>query len=88
MPPPTGRGERAFNAHEIFLKRLDGVVGQPVIEFVLGGFAGENFEPGDLSLAAIGFLHRGIEHAFAGRPDIRPGAVAADERKDRDYPAH
>ena len=28
-----GRGERAFDADEIFLERLDGVVRQPVVEF-------------------------------------------------------
>ena len=41
------RGERAFDADEIFLERLDGVVGQPVVELVLGGLAGEDLEPGD-----------------------------------------
>ena len=27
-----GRGERALDADEVFLERLDGVVGQPVVE--------------------------------------------------------
>ena len=57
--------------------------GQPVIEFVLGRFAGEHFEPGDLALAAVSLLDGRIEHALAGRPDIRARAVAANEWKDR-----
>ena len=77
-----GRGQRAFDADQEFLERLDGVVGQPVVELVLGRLAGEHLEPGDLALAAVGLLHRGIEHALAGGPDVRAGAVAADEGQD------
>src|ERR1019366_6172322 len=77
-----GRGERAFDADEIFLERLDGVVGQPVVEFFERLFAGENLEPGNLSLAAVGFGHRRVEHAHAAGPDVRAGAVAADEGED------
>ena len=73
------RGERAFDANEIVLERGDGVVRQPVVELVLGGFAGKNFKPGNLAFAAVSLLHRGIEHTDAGRPDVRAGAVAADE---------
>ncbi len=78
-----GRGERAFDADEIFLERLDGVVRQPVVEFLEAVFAGENLEPGDFLFAAVGFGHRRVEHAHAGGPDVRAGAVAADERDDR-----
>ena len=66
-----GRGQRAFDADEIFLERLDGVVRQPVVELVLGRLAGEHLEPRDLALAAVSLLHRGVEHALAGRPDVR-----------------
>jgi hypothetical protein len=52
------RGERAFDAHQIFLERLDRVVRQPVVELVLGRLAGEHLEPGDLAFAAVGLLHR------------------------------
>ena len=75
------RGQRALDADQEFLEGLDGVVRQPVVELVLGRLAGIHLEPGDLALAAVGLLHRGIEHALAGRPDIRAGAVAADERE-------
>jgi hypothetical protein len=77
-----GRGERALDADEIFLERGHGVVREPVVEFVLGGFAGKNLEPGNFPLAGVGLGHRGIEHADAGGPDVRAGAVAADERDD------
>ena len=76
-----GRGQRTFDADQIFLECLDGVVRQPVVEFVLGSFAGEHFKPGNLAFAAISLLHRGIKHALAGGPDVRPGAVTANERE-------
>ena len=62
------RGQRAFDADEEFLERLDGVVRQPVVELLERFLAGEDFEPGDLALAAVGLLHRGVEHAHAGAP--------------------
>src|SRR5206468_3436934 len=77
-----GRGERAFDADEKFLEGPDGVVGQPVIELPERGFAGEDLEPGDLALAGVGLLHRRVEHALAGGPNVRPGAVTADEWND------
>ena len=76
------RGQRAFDADQEFLEGLDRVVRQPVVELVLGRLAGIHLEPGDLALAAVSLLHRGIEHALAGRPDVRAGAVAADEREE------
>src|SRR5688572_29419401 len=76
-------GEGTFDSDEIFLEGLDRVVWQPVVEFVLGGFAREHFEPGDLAFAAVGLFHRCVENALARRPDIRSGAVTADERNDR-----
>src|SRR6059036_1382469 len=45
-------------------------------------FAGEDFEPRGLAPAAIGLLHRRIKDALACSPDIRPGAVSANERND------
>ena len=75
------RGEWTFDADQIFLERLDCVIRQPVIEFVLGRFARKHFEPRNLALAPIGLLHRRIEHTDAGGPDVRPGAVTANERE-------
>src|SRR6185436_8699549 len=65
---------------EIFPERFDRVIRQPVVELVLGGFAGKDFEPSNFSLAAVSLLHRCVEDALAGSPDVRPGAVAANER--------
>ena len=39
-------------------------------------------ESHDAAFAAVGFLDRGIEHAFARSPDVRSRAVATDERED------
>jgi hypothetical protein len=50
------RGQRALDADEIFLERLDRVVRQPVVELGLGRLAGEDLEPGDFLLAAVGFF--------------------------------
>jgi hypothetical protein len=83
MPPPTGVVSGTFDADQELLERRDGVVGQPVVELVLGGFAGEHLEPGDGAGAAVSLLDGGVEHALAGGPDVRAGAVAADERDDR-----
>src|SRR5208282_564966 len=46
-------------------------------------FAGEDFEPGDLSLPAVGFLDGGVEDEARGFPDVASGAVAFDEGNDR-----
>ena len=56
------RGQRAFDADEKFLERLDRVVRQPVVEFVLRRLAGEDLDPRDLLRAAVRLLHRRIEH--------------------------
>ena len=73
------RGQRAFDADEIVLERLDGIVGQPVVEFLESGFARKNLQPFDLAFAAVRLFHRRVEHAFTGGPDIGSRAVAADE---------
>ena len=78
----NGRGERPFDADEVFFEGLDGVIRQPVVESLETLLAGENFEPGDLAPAAVSFLHGGVEHAHAGRPDVRARPVAANERDD------
>ena len=81
MPPPTGV-VRALDADEEFLERLDRVIGQPVVELGERRLTREHLHPRDLPRSAVRFLHRGIEHAHARGPDVRPGAVAADERDD------
>ena len=56
--------------------------GSQVLNFVEALLAGENFHPGDLPLAAVGLFDGRVEHALAGPPDIRAGAVAFDEWND------
>jgi len=63
--------------------RLEGVVGEPVVQLVLGLLAGEDLEPDDLLLATVGLFDRRIEHPSRCLPDVRAGAVALDEGDDR-----
>ena len=64
MPPPTGRGQGALDAHQVFLEGLHRVVRQPVLELVEGGLAGEDLEPGDLAPAPVGLVDGGVEDAL------------------------
>jgi len=82
-----GRRERSFDADQIFLERRNGVVRQPVVEFVLGGSPAKTSNQAILRFAAVGLLHRGVEHPHTGCPDVRAGAVATDERAEWDCPA-
>ena len=77
------RGQRALDADEVLAERLDRLVRQPVVELLEALLAGVDFHPRDLPLAAVGLLDGGVEHADAGAPDVRAGAVAFDERDDR-----
>ena len=65
------RRQRALDADEVLAERLDGLVGQPVVELLERLLAGEHLHPGDLLLAAVGLLHRGVEHAHARRARCR-----------------
>ena len=76
------RGQGAFDPDEEFVERLDSVVGEPVVEFLKGGFTSIDFKPGHFAFAGGGLLHGGIEDASTGRPNIGAGAVAADEGND------
>src|SRR5271166_4060099 len=49
---------------------------------VLCRLARENFKPGNFPRALIGLFDRSVEHPFASCPDIRTGAISADERND------
>src|SRR5690606_5881455 len=58
------RGQRALDGNHVVLDRVQGLFGQPgVLVIDLGGLlAGENFHPGDLALATVGFFHGGIDY--------------------------
>ena len=79
---PDGSRERAFDGNAKIAGGVDGVIGEPLLEGVESFFAGENFEPGDVALAAIGFFYCGVEHAARGFPDVAASAVAFDEGDD------
>ena len=80
---PYRGGQRALDANQKFAECFHSVVGQPFIEFVLRCLASEDFKPGDFLFAAESFFNCGIEHAHACCPNIRSGAVPADEWNDR-----
>ena len=83
MPLPTGVVSGPLSADEIILKRFNRVIGEPVVELLERSLARKNLFPLNLALAAVGFLHRCVEHAFAGGPNVGPRAVATDERNGR-----
>src|SRR6185295_16799305 len=74
--PANGSRERSFNADQKFLEGFNRVVRQPVVEAFERLLAREDLEPRDFSPAAVRLLNGFVEHTHAGRPDIRPGAVA------------
>ncbi len=77
------RRERTFDPHQIFSERVDGLVGQPVVELLEALLSGVDLHPRDLAFAAVRVLHSGVEHAHARAPDVGARSVAFDERDDR-----
>ena len=74
------RGERALDADQVVLERLDGLVGQPVAGRVERLLAREHLFP----LDRLAELRRGgVQHQLGGRPDVDAGAVTLDEGDDR-----
>ena len=62
---------------------VERLVGQPVPRLLERFLARQHFEPLDLAAAAVRLRDRRVEHAHARAPDVRPRAVAFDERNDR-----
>ncbi len=77
-----GRGERTLDSHQVRAEGVERFVGEPAAGLVERLFAGEDFLPLDFALAAVGFLHGGVEDQDAGAPDLGAGAVAFDEGND------
>ena len=75
-------GQRSLDGDAQIARRVDGVVGQPVVELAIGLLAGEDLEPRDRALAAVGLFDRGVEDALRSLPDVAAGAVAFDEGND------
>jgi hypothetical protein len=74
--------EGPLDADEVLPEGLDRLVGKPRPEVVVGLLAREDLHPGDLPLAAVGLLDRGVQDAHGRAPDIRSRAVALDEGDD------
>ncbi len=78
------RGQRAFDADQIFAEGVQGFIGQPHILAIGGhGFlSGVDFHPGDFPGPAVCFFDRRVQHAHRSRPDVGAGAIALDEGED------
>ena len=82
MPPPTGVVSGPLMETRNSLQRLERLLGQPLAVLRVRLLAGEDLHPGDLPLAAVRLLDRGVEHAHRRAPDVGAGAVALDEGDD------
>jgi len=81
-PSADGCGQRPLDPDQKFLERFHRFIRQPGIEQFESLLARVDFHPVDLTLAAVGFLHRRIEHAHRSPPDVASRPVALDERDD------
>ena len=81
--PAHGRGQRSLDGHAKVHRRLHRVIGQPVLGLAIGLLAGQHLVPLHLALTAVGLLHRGVEDAPRGLPDVAARTVAFDERDNR-----
>ncbi len=82
-PAADRRREGSLDRDQVVAAGRDCLIRQPGVELPVGLLAGEDLHPVDLALAAVGLGYRGVHDAHAGAPDVRPGAVALDERDDR-----
>src|SRR4029077_21159435 len=78
-----GSRQRALDRHGVVAERLHRVLRQPFAVLVTRLAAGVHLEPVDLTLPSVRFLHRGVEDAVRGGPDVRPDAIPFDEGQDR-----
>ena len=77
-----GRRERSLDRDAELLHRVDGFLGQPILELLERFLAREDFHPGDTSLALVGALDRGVEDAHGCAPNVGAGTIALDEWDD------
>jgi hypothetical protein len=84
MPPPTGV-IGPFDGNGVFLEQAQRLLGQPDVAtvFLRRFFAGVDFHPVDLLLAAVGLRHCRVDHLDHHRRDVHADAVAFDEGNDR-----
>ena len=77
-------GQGTLDGDHELLHRLQGLIGQPGVAIVDPGrlLTGIDLHPGDLALAAIGLLDRGVDHFHHHRRYIDTDAVAFDVGND------
>ncbi len=78
-------GQRAFDGDHVILDRVEGFLRQPgVLVINLSGlFAGVDFHPGNLALAAVGLFNSSIDNLDHHRTDVDTNTVTFDEGDDR-----
>ena len=77
-------GQRTLDGNDVILDRIQGFLGQPgvLVVYLSGFFTSIDFHPGDLALAAVGFLHGSINDFDHHRADIDTNAITFDIRDD------
>ena len=75
-------GQRAFDSDAEVTDGVDGVIGEPVVEFGFGFLSGEDFVPGHSSFIPIRSLNGSIEHTDGSLPDVAARPIAFDVRND------
>ena len=74
-----GSHERTFDADVIVCKSLDCVFGKIGSELLKRPSSGEDFEPVNAALTAIGLADGGVDDFHHGGSDFRADAVTGDE---------
>ena len=73
-----GGGQRPLDRDQVLPHDLDGLVREPRAGQVVGLLAGVDLHPVDLARAAVGALHRPVDHVDHDRGDVDTDAVASD----------
>ena len=73
----------SLDADKILAARVQRRLRQPLARRLKSLLAGEDFQPLDLALAAVGLLDRRVPHGHRRAGDVRTRAVTLDERNNR-----
>src|SRR5439155_5534625 len=79
---PHRCGERALDPDEVLPERVERRHRHPLLRLVERLLPRQHLLPRDAAAAPVGLLHRGVEDALRGAPDVAAGAVAFDVGND------
>ena len=82
-PPTDWRRQRPFDRHAEVHRRLHRIVGQPFPSLAIALLARQHLIPLHLAPPVVRLLHRRVEYALRGPPDVPPRPIALYERNDR-----